>query len=51
MIMAETTGTNAGTNGEFLESKRAQYRYFKRILFWSGLAVLLGTFSVIWLIS
>ncbi len=39
------------SNGDFLESKRAQYRYFKRILFWSALALLTGTFAVVWMIS
>ena len=41
----------AGTNSEFLESKKQQYHYFQRILFWAGLACLIGTFGVLWLIS
>lgn len=41
----------AGTNGEFLESKRLQYGYFRRIIFWSSLAVLISTLGVMWLIS
>lgn len=39
------------SDGDFLESKRVQYRYFKRILFWSALTLLTGTFSVVWMIS
>ncbi len=46
--MAET---DTGGDDDFLESKRVQYRYFQRILFWSTLAILLATFGVIWLIS
>ena len=46
--MAET---DTGGDDDFLESKRVQYRYFKRILFWSALAILLTTFGVIGLIS
>lgn len=41
----------AGTNDEFLESKRQQYHYFQRIIFWASLACLIGTFLVVWVIS
>jgi hypothetical protein len=48
--MAETA-ESAGIDEEFLESKRLQYGYFKRIIFSTSLAVLIGTFGVIWVIS
>jgi hypothetical protein len=41
----------AGTDAEFLESKRLQYGHFTRILFWSTLACLTATFGVVWVIS
>lgn len=44
------TGTT-GQNDDYLESKKSQYGYFLRILFWASLAMTLGTFGVIWLIS
>ncbi len=41
----------AEASDEFLESKKQQYHYFQRILFWAGLACLICTFGVLWLIS
>lgn len=41
----------AESGNDFLESKESQYKYFKRILFWAGLALLLATFGAIWMIS
>ena len=41
----------AESGNDFLESKESQYGHFKHILFWAGLALLLGTFGVIWMIS
>lgn len=41
----------AGNGDGYLESKKTQYEDFKRILFWAGLAILISTFGVLWIIS
>lgn len=48
--MAETAAT-ATAEEDFLESKRLQYGYFRRIIFWASLAILTTTFGVIGVIG